>query len=279
MILALLLLAAPPPDQAAVIPYRGYLEKNGSPINGTKNLGFAIYADAAMTNQLWNDNFLAWTVTAGRFAVSLGSQKPLTAGLFDRGPLYLAITVDGLPLNGVQQILPVAFSQRSSGANHSAGDFNVNGALAVTGAETVSGAVTAASNVSVGGALNTSGNATVNGKLSVKGGMFSPGPLGAANITFVTSCPAGAFYTETSAPTDEIVVARGVAAGGAGSFDITMNVSGALYVLGAFTVSQANANYTQSTSVPIPKGTNWEMDCGIDSGSPQFSYYILKLAP
>jgi hypothetical protein len=122
------LYAAPPPDQAFVVPYRGYLEQNSAPLNGAVNLQFEYYADAtSMTTRAPAETFNGVTVSGGRFTVSLGSVTAFPTNVFDQGPIYLGVSVNGTALGGRQQILPVPYATRTAGANHSAGDFLITG--------------------------------------------------------------------------------------------------------------------------------------------------------
>jgi hypothetical protein len=304
-----------------VIPYRGYLEEGGTPINGTKSLGFAIYPDTSANTDLWDDVFSSVTLTGGRFTVSLGSQKPLPAGLFDRGALYLAITVNGVALNGRQQFLPVPFSQRASGANHSAGDFAVNGALSVSGPATI-GSITgllpitkdAAGNqtlqfsyagdqfgggglayrpVGAPGSLAVNGagvvpnrdiqlydNVGVAGRLSVRGGMFSP-----INLSAGTAATTAPLVIENPSPTDEIVVVQLNATndGARGRAYIYQTIGATVNQLASTSVHQTSSGQTyvaQSTmTVPIPKGTIWQINFYSDVGTVVCWYYIMRIAP
>ncbi len=97
LVLASILAAAP---AQALVPstlgYQGVLtDTGGSPVaNGSYTLGFALYDVSSGGTALWTETQPGVTVTAGGFAVTLGSITPLSSLAFDR-PYWLGIAVNG----------------------------------------------------------------------------------------------------------------------------------------------------------------------------------------
>jgi hypothetical protein len=99
LLLVLAAIVAAIPAQAAVpstLGYQGLLtDGGGSPVaNGSYALGFALYDVSSGGTALWSETQPGVTVTAGGFAVTLGSVTPLSSLAFDR-PYWLGIAVDG----------------------------------------------------------------------------------------------------------------------------------------------------------------------------------------
>jgi hypothetical protein len=80
----------------SVMSYQGYLsDATGQPISGTVGLNFRIYDADTGGTLLWEETHSTVLLSAGYFAVALGSSgSPLTPGLFSGQPRYLQVTVD-----------------------------------------------------------------------------------------------------------------------------------------------------------------------------------------
>lgn len=115
------------------IAYGGFLEKDGTPVNGTRGFRFVLFDAPADGNQIGVEFTLVDVpIHSGRFAVTL---SPMPRGAFSQGPVYLEVTViDGaeeVTLDGRQQILPAPFALGTTYGN----DFSVSGHLGVGGAD------------------------------------------------------------------------------------------------------------------------------------------------
>jgi hypothetical protein len=128
-----------PRDPPAVLPYRGFLQKDEVPVSGEIELGFALYASPSPSPAIWSDAPKKVQVSAGQFNVTLGSDaNPIPRSVFAGGaPVEIGITVvEGgvaTQLVGRQRIHPVAYAVSAANANHSTGDFTVGGNLTVAG--------------------------------------------------------------------------------------------------------------------------------------------------
>lgn len=166
LLIAAVARAAPPADPAAQIPYTGYLQLNAVPANASVQLTVTLYDQA---NKIWTDTLPTVSVTNGRFSVVLGSRSgdPIPAGYLNGSlgsgkPLQLEIAVGTIGPSGSvvnntvlsprQTLYAAPYAVASASANHSATDFNVNGALSVGGNTTIGG------NTSISGALSVLGN-------------------------------------------------------------------------------------------------------------------------
>ena len=98
------------------IPYQGRVEHNGVAISGSADLAFSIYSAATGGSAVWTETKTGVRVNAGNFVVVLGDNtaNPLPASLFTRKIVYLAISVDGVALQGRQPILAVPFATTSA---------------------------------------------------------------------------------------------------------------------------------------------------------------------
>ena len=77
------------------IPYQGYLEQNGVPVNGVVDLCLQLWNDPSATaavNQLWSEQQNDVQVSAGRFAIRLGADQALD-GIEGAANLYLTVAV------------------------------------------------------------------------------------------------------------------------------------------------------------------------------------------
>ncbi|MCH8477017.1 MAG: hypothetical protein LAT56_03630, partial [Wenzhouxiangella sp.] len=89
------------------ITYQGYLEQQGQPFSGTADLEFLLFTAAIDGIQIGSAVARpGWPVDEGLFQVELD----FTPGLFDGGPRFLEVRVDGIAMNPRQ---PVTASPRA----------------------------------------------------------------------------------------------------------------------------------------------------------------------
>ncbi|MBI5497299.1 MAG: helix-turn-helix domain-containing protein [Deltaproteobacteria bacterium] len=218
-----------------LVPYEGFLESAGVPVNGLKYLTFCLYPSDTSTSCVWTETMQV-NVTAGRFSVLLGGTTSLDTVMNGGGNLFVGVTVDevasgggpaGAPVELVgRQVLGAApFARRgapgkdfgidgnasvggivnttqvtSAGRLHLSGGENVY-LLAQGGNTYVSNAWGGAGNLNVAGAAAVSGAATVGGTLNVTGAITGPIALGNITERFCVfrnggSCPTGFVYDE-----------------------------------------------------------------------------------
>ena len=98
IVLSSLTLARPPQHSTFVVPatmsHQGFLVENGTPVNSTVALKFGLYSASSGGSPLWEETHNSVAVTDGYYTVLLGSQTPLTAGLFSSATRYLQISAD-----------------------------------------------------------------------------------------------------------------------------------------------------------------------------------------
>lgn len=98
IVLSSLALARPPQQSSFVVPatmsHQGFLVENGTPVNSTVALKFGLYSTSSGGSPLWEETHNSVAVTDGYYMVLLGSQMPLTAGLFSSATRYLQISAD-----------------------------------------------------------------------------------------------------------------------------------------------------------------------------------------
>ena len=144
----------------ATIPYTGWVDNNGVPVNNTKTtMNFAFYlkpdcSDDSPTWQATNDwpqGGVDVTPYHGRFSVELGDtgQNPLKEDLFNNALIYLKIAIAGMELTGCQKIVP----SRMASSSQRSHNFTVT-TLNVTGNTTLKA-------TTVGGNLDVTGNTTL----------------------------------------------------------------------------------------------------------------------
>jgi hypothetical protein len=92
--------ATPVPMEVQAVPstmaFQGFLsDSTGTPINGTVNLAFALYATQSGGSSIWSETQPGVNVSQGVFGVALGQVTPLNASLFGSVPRWLGIAVNG----------------------------------------------------------------------------------------------------------------------------------------------------------------------------------------
>jgi hypothetical protein len=125
-----------PGVKSSTIPYQGFLELNGVPLNTPQNFAFALFDDATAGTMVWGpETHVDVPVTAGAFVVNLGDTVDMGATAL-AGNRWVEVTVGGQPLMGRQMLGSAAFARRGSPGQDFAvdGDSTVGGALAAGGA-------------------------------------------------------------------------------------------------------------------------------------------------
>lgn len=150
------------------IPFHGFLEQNGEPVNGKRQLTFCLYQSEVDTAPcVWSES-LSVPILDGNFSVMLGETTALDETIATSKSLYLGISVqeisDGIPigtpilLTGRQAIGATAYAWRGApGA-----DFQVDGDLDVD------------SNAAIGGDLTVGVNTLVTDQENVGVGTANP---------------------------------------------------------------------------------------------------------
>jgi len=104
-----------------VMSYQGYLtDKNGTPINGKRDMTFGLYAQSSGGTALWNEAHTgaknAVPVTNGLFNVLLGSLKPIPSTVWDSPDLYLEVLVGRERMTPREQVGRVPYAMAASHA-------------------------------------------------------------------------------------------------------------------------------------------------------------------
>jgi hypothetical protein len=98
MLILLLLSAAALGEPPRLINYQGIVtDTNGTPLDGTHDLRFRLYAQSAGGDSLWGETHGGVELETGLFNVILGGVNPLSPGLFAAADLWLGVTVNGEP--------------------------------------------------------------------------------------------------------------------------------------------------------------------------------------
>lgn len=142
------------------VPFRGHLERDGQPVEGTLRVRFHVYNAAADPEPCSSGAWSEVTVRAGTLAAEAG---PFPESCVRNRDVYLAVEIDDgagpVALSGRQRVFSAAIASTSG-----TGDFDVGGDLEVGADMTVSGDLSVA-----GGATASSleaDAATVNGLVS-----------------------------------------------------------------------------------------------------------------
>ncbi|MBK6575228.1 MAG: hypothetical protein IPG17_03295 [Sandaracinaceae bacterium] len=250
--------SGPPPQ---VIPYTGYLERDGVPANETLAMSFTLYTAETGGSVLFSETYGSpgVVVANGQFSVALGSTAPAgLADIWSNSEVWLQITVDGTTMNGRQRLLAAPYALRAADARRSGGDFSVTGALTGTGDFRTGGGVSVGNSsldAPTGDLVVTSGirvgNHTItdpaNGDLVVagKGDIVSGLRIG----THMTTNPTGG----------DLVVAGDVDIDGTLNVGSTTALAGSLSVVGGATflgsVNLPNSALAVTTTYPVADGT------------------------
>ncbi|MBI5496729.1 MAG: hypothetical protein HY904_17080 [Deltaproteobacteria bacterium] len=269
---------------SSTLPYEGFLENNGVPVQGNVDATFELYddynpADANVGTRVWEETQAGVAVVGGRFAVALGSVTPLTAQATQAGRLFLAITVNGTTLQGRQALGSVPYSWRGvPGA-----DFRVDGDLRA-GTVTTPGTVTAAAFQGDGWGLSHVGrmvqlrtaytNQFISSTSSIPWDDTAPEIAEGVEIASVTLTPASANSTliidatvhavELSNTSNHVILALfrdgatpAIAAAVGEQYEDYAYASGETHTL------QLHHVVTAGTTAP----TTFSIRCGVDSGT------------
>jgi hypothetical protein len=82
------------------INYQGLLEEDGVPVDGSRDVTFAIYGSSEGGSALWQEEQTV-TFTSGVFSILLGSTESIPPSVFDGGKRWLSVSIEGGP-----EILP-----------------------------------------------------------------------------------------------------------------------------------------------------------------------------
>src|SRR5690606_25383183 len=93
--------------------FTGRLADNGTPFDGGVTLALALYDTASGGTALWTETH-STNATNGFVSVAMGGQAALDETDFDGGDLWLAVTVNGTPLNPRFQIRSVPYAMRAA---------------------------------------------------------------------------------------------------------------------------------------------------------------------
>lgn len=94
------------------VPYEGFLEKAGTPVDGGIRVRFSLFPTVDATTPAWTEDHVT-TVSAGRFSVTLGDSTALDGVLQAGGNLFLGLEVQGLLADGspAEGLTPLAGRQ------------------------------------------------------------------------------------------------------------------------------------------------------------------------
>lgn len=88
-----------------LIPYEGFLELDGSPLEGTRSISFELFDTIVGGESLWAEVHEEVAVADGHFSVVLGQSASFRLTVINSPALYLQIAVDGAPLTGRQRFV------------------------------------------------------------------------------------------------------------------------------------------------------------------------------
>ncbi len=132
--------SATPSGAPTVMNYQGYLLESGTPISGTVDMTFGLYAASSGGTALWEETHSAMQVSGGYYSVILGNSTPLSAADFSDTTRYMQVSVDSgsgsvdLPR---QQIASVPYALQAAEADHAS---TADSATAADSATTASSA-------------------------------------------------------------------------------------------------------------------------------------------
>jgi len=93
-----------------LVPIQGQLhDADGTPVDGTLDVAFTLYSDAAGTMVVWSDT-ISVDFDQGAFTAYLGSGNGLNLALFRDNAVYLGIAVDGDPELPVFEVASVPYA-------------------------------------------------------------------------------------------------------------------------------------------------------------------------
>lgn len=149
--------------RSSTIPYEGFLEQDGFPVNGPQDIAFELYDSADGTVRVWGpETHIAVPVNAGRFSVSLGDTQDMVDAAL-AGNRWLKVTVAGTALAGLQLLGSAPFARRGApGQDFQVdGDATVGGAIAATNVSGTNTGDEPAASTTVPGVIEIATNAEV----------------------------------------------------------------------------------------------------------------------
>src|SRR5687767_2928170 len=81
--------------QGTTFSYQGRVADTNGPLNSTVAMEFRIYETPAAGAALWAETHSSIAVTNGLFSAVLGQSTPVDGSLFDGGPRWLGISING----------------------------------------------------------------------------------------------------------------------------------------------------------------------------------------
>lgn len=161
------------------IPYRGYLEQNGAPVNDPGvPMRFRLFGiDGGVLHE---ESRAAVPIQNGQFSVELGDSTPLSASVTQQNFLELEIAVGSTPvvLAGRQRLLSVPYAARALDAWRAGNAVNATNAInAATSKRVVldgdAGVRTSVDGLYCGAVVGTNGRITAQGALWLGSGRRS----------------------------------------------------------------------------------------------------------
>jgi Phage Tail Collar Domain len=95
------------------IGYRGHLDRDGLPLDGSVNLGFRLYRSLDPNGPVLWEEQQRITTAGGDFSVELGAVTPIPDSVVSMPDLYLGLVVEGQAMDKRQHILATPFAQRA----------------------------------------------------------------------------------------------------------------------------------------------------------------------
>ncbi len=86
------------------------LDVNGTPVNGTVNLTFALHLDATTTSTVWTESHAGTVLEDGVYSVTLGESSTLDSSVFTGSTLWLSVTTPSGELGPRTAVLSVPYA-------------------------------------------------------------------------------------------------------------------------------------------------------------------------
>jgi len=258
---------------AEAFSYQAYVEFQGRPLDGTRDLRFRVYATATAGTPLASAlSFDDWGVQRGLVDV------PLDFGpVFNGQPRWLELEIDGTPLSPRQRIsaTPVALLALSGGTPGSAGAPGATGPAGPAGNAGPAGSVGPVGATGAAGAVGPSGNTGPSGATGPAGAVGATGAAGSESPALLAGLPPAATFGISTSPQPS-----GVGVRLAEVFEISLPSNGQLQV-GALVLrrplsgdqswrnwqAQRSNNISVQMRIAIGNGlVQWRLDNGLAQG-------------
>jgi|GEM_PF-1212065 len=115
LLLGVAVFADGPPAPLMTLPYHGFLQNNGVPVDDVLDVSFALYDAESNGSELWSD-VVAVDPDSGAFGVVLGAQTPLPATVRTANAVFLEVAIDGTVLGGRERLHPAFQAVTANGA-------------------------------------------------------------------------------------------------------------------------------------------------------------------